>query len=133
MAPISCQGALPFWLLFRTLSARVPFYDPCVVSASIWAAFWLDFGGRWYLFGSILLSKSSLSTPKSAKHLHITAKTLFERILRSKATCGPSFSRSRKKTRHIARSTSPASIILWGRRHEAKPLNLKQYRLSKIG
>jgi hypothetical protein len=48
--------------------------------------------------GSISLSKSFLSTPYSAKHLHITAKTLFERILRSKAICGSLFSSSRKKT-----------------------------------
>ena len=44
MPSISCQGPLPFWLLFRTLSARVPFYDPCVVSASILAPFRLHFG-----------------------------------------------------------------------------------------
>ena len=44
MAPISCQGRSLFGFCFRTLSARVPFYDPCVVSASMLAPFRLHFG-----------------------------------------------------------------------------------------
>ena len=68
-----------------------PLAHPCTLLIpfwSFWAPFWLNVNRFWYLlnpFCFLFVSIPFLSASEAAKHLQ---DTLFERTLRSKATCG---------------------------------------------
>ena len=115
-APISCQGALPFWLLFFTLSARVPFYDPCVVSASILAPFGLNFGSLSYLVGSILHRNPSFWRPNPKKTRAYHRKDPLRKNSSFQGHLGIIvLEQPQKKNIHLAQRTSPALIFFWQR------------------